>query len=210
MITRLKINVYIREPLAELVIICRCLTGKAAYELHAGTPADAHVQMQQKLPCAYLLFTDKDEWMIAMINIRWVGIAGWEATFQAGGPSRLSFQRLPAANQTLLRSTFNHLTFQVVKSTAANRNHRTNNSLRQLSQERAAEPRPRIAQDAVSSRAGTCFTRHHWRPGCQPVQMSMKQCGLGQTLPMLLSSLVQRRPALPVIVSGYSHIPSID
>ncbi|KAF2622774.1 hypothetical protein BU25DRAFT_205306 [Macroventuria anomochaeta] len=58
--------------------------------------------------------------------------------------------------------------------------------------------------------AGTCFTRHQSMLGDQPVQMSMKQCGLGQTLPTTLSSLVQRRPALPVIVSGYSCISSTD
>ena len=91
----------------------------------AGTPADAHVEMQQKLPCPHSFLTDKYEWMIAIINIRWVGIAGYEVAFQASGPSRLSLQRLPAANQILLCSTSNHLTFQAVRSAAANRNHHT-------------------------------------------------------------------------------------
>ncbi|XPS70352.1 hypothetical protein M3J09_002573 [Ascochyta lentis] len=39
--------------------------------------------------------------------------------------------------------------------------------------------------------------------------MSMKQCVLGQTPPTMLSSLVQHRLALPVIVTGCSRIPSI-
>lgn len=92
---------------------------------HAGTPMYAHVEMQQNFPCAPLFFTDTNDWAIAIINIRWVGIVGLEVKFQASGPSRLSCRRLLAANQPLLRSDFNHLAFQPVKSAAANRNHHT-------------------------------------------------------------------------------------
>lgn len=75
---------------------------------------------------------------------------------------------------------------------------------------RTAQPRPRIVQDVVCLPSGTCFMHGHSTCGATPVQMSMKQYRLGQTLPTALSSLVQHRPALSVIVSGCGRLPSTD
>jgi hypothetical protein len=72
-----------------------------------------------------LFFTARNEWIIAMINIRWVGIVGLEVKFQACGASRLSCRRLLEANQPPLTSISNHHAFQPVKSAAANRIHHT-------------------------------------------------------------------------------------
>lgn len=47
----------------------------------------------------------------------------------------------------------------------------SHNNLRQVNQKRTAEPRPRIVQDAVYWRAGTCFTRQHSMSGDQPVHV---------------------------------------